>query len=369
MKIAHINSGHRGPATYCLNMYKYFERYDDITSLIVSETRWKKQRVPGIFEPKSMTLGGVLPVALRKSEVYSKLIDFNPDIIHHHHPSGTLDFHIIKLQSRLHSPLVVTVHVSVGSKKYFVDRVMHIFFKLVKRNFKNATVLVAISQYVKQQLIYMNIVPKDRIVLLYAGVDPKIYKPCAKESDQILTVLFVGQVRLEKGVDKLIQSVIEVSRHRKIRLNIIGSGNAEAWLRRKTKGIKFINWIGFIPNQENVAEYYAAADIVVLPTRWDEAFSYIPIEAFSAGTPIIASRAGGTPEIVEHGKTGYLFDVGHFDQLTKILVDVEHDNLIEMGLRAREYTLKNHTLDLFGEKYKCLYENVLTNPDVIKQID
>lgn len=369
MNIAHVNPGQRGLASYCLNLYRYFEKDPDVANLIVSEAKWKKERIEGLYEPRSLYLAQILPVALNKKEVYATLESFKPDILHHHYPCGSLDYHVSRLQTTLNVPLIVTLHLSVGSKKYFVDRVMHGYFNSVKKNYRNATAVVTISKYVRQQVIEMNLVPESKIVLLYAGVDPEIYKPQPTQSDDRLEVLFVGQIRSEKGVDGLIRAVTEVGSYRSIRLSIIGSGNAEARLRRKTKGNPYINWIGFVPNQKDVAKHYANADIVALPTRWDEAFSYIPIEAFSSGTPIVASNVGGTSEIVEHDGTGFLFDVGRFEQLAEILKNVDKKRLKEMGLKARELVLKKFTLSQFGEKYASLYKNVIENPENIAQID
>ena len=367
MKVAHLNPGKRGIASYALNIYKYAIKHD-IETLIVSEAPWKKERI-NLFEPDSLVIADIFPWTKHIPQVVSKLKEFSPDILHHHHPCGRLDFYVKYIQEKLNVPLICTFHLSIGSRDYFIDKVMNTYFKLARRNFLKAKAYVAISKKVKEQLIEIGGVPANRIVLLYAGVNPDIYKPQQYKPHKTLNITFVGEIMHEKGIDLLISAVKEVSKSRELTLTIIGKGPLKPLLEKQTKNIPYIKWIGFLSKQAEVAEYMAKSDVVVLPTRWQEAFSYIPLESMSSGTPVIATNAGGTPEVIKHGETGFLFERGNIDELIEILKNVDIENLWEMGLKGREYILKKHTLDLFGQKYKSLYENVLNDPGNIKQID
>ncbi len=367
MKIAHIHSGVRGIASYALNIYRYFEQINQET-LVVSEAKWTKQAIP-VYEPDSWLIGGIIPWAKHPDQVLERLKEFQPDIIHHHHPSGRLDFSIEKFRRELDVPLICTFHMSVGSKKYMVDKCMNSFFRITKRNFRNATCYVAISKFVKKQLEEIGGVPKDRIVLLYAGVNPDIFKPVEYTPHDTLEITFVGQITLEKGIDMLIDVVQRLSQERKVRLNIIGNGTLKPILMKKTEGDPCINWVGFLKSPQEVSRFYANSDVTVLPVRWDEAFSYIPLETMASGTPLIASRCGGNPETVTDGETGFLFTPGNADELYEILKKVDIKQLWDMGQNGRELILKRHTLKLFGDKYKALYENVLADPSHLHQID
>lgn len=367
MKVAHLNPGKRGIATYALNIYKYAIN-NNIDTLVVSEAKWKKEKI-NIFEPKSRVILDILPWTYHISEVINKLKEYSPDILHHHHPCGRLDFYVEKIRKNLNIPLICTFHLSIGSREYFVDKVMNTYFRLSRKNFIKASAYVAISKKVKQQLIEIGGVPPEKIVLLYAGVNPDIFKPVKYNPHKTLNVAFVGEIMHEKGIDLLINAVKETSKVREITLTIIGRGPLKPLLEKQTKDIPYIKWVGFLSTQKEVAKYMADADIIALPTRWQEAFSYIPLEAMASGTPVVATNAGGTPEVVKHNETGYLFERNNIKQLIEILKNVDIENLWEMGLKGREYILKKHTLDLFGQKYKSLYNNVINDPDNIKQID
>jgi glycosyltransferase involved in cell wall biosynthesis len=173
----------------------------------------------------------------------------------------------------------------------------------------------------------------------------------------------------EKGIDLLIDVVSDLAKEKKVRLNIIGEGNLKPILQAKTKNNPAINWVGYLNSQEKVAEFYAKSDVVVLPNRWDEAFSYIPLESMSSGTAIVASKVGGNTESIIDNKTGMLFDVNNGEQLYNILKSTEMKSFWEMGNHGREHVLNNFTLDLFGNKYHSLYDNLMSNPNKIEQID
>ncbi len=189
------------------------------------------------------------------------------------------------------------------------------------------------------------------------------------EKHDTLNITFVGQITPEKGIDQLINVVTRLSKYRKVKLHIVGNGTLKPLLMKKTQNNRVINWVGFLNSPEKVGEFYAKSDVTVLPTRWDEAFSYIPIESLSSGTAVIASRCGGNMEAIQEKETGYLFTPGKGDELFEILKNVEIPRLWEMGAKGREYILKKHTLKTFGDKYKMLYSDLLKNPSYPRQID
>jgi glycosyltransferase involved in cell wall biosynthesis len=366
MKVAHFNPGIRGLASYAINLYDHFTPLGD-SHLVVSEAHWTKKDIKA-FEAKPMLLGGVLPWIGDMRAVEARLDEFKPDIIHHHHPSGRLDFHVDRFKARYKAPVVTTVHMSVGSKKYFIDKVMHSLFQVQRNSFKTTDCYIAISKFVRDQMIELNI-PREKVVLLYAGVDENVFKPHPRPERDWLDVTFCGQITPEKGVDLLIRAVHELSSKRKVRLNLVGNGtHFERW-KKWTKDWPEINWIGFVNGMAKVAQTYAESDVVVLPTRWDEAFSYIPIEALSSGTAVIASATGGNLEAIKNGETGYHFPQGDWKALYDILEGADANKLHEMGAKGREYCLQHHTRSLFGKKYAKVYANLLSNPSHLEQVE
>jgi glycosyltransferase involved in cell wall biosynthesis len=366
MHVAHLNPGIRGLASYAINLVDHFRPLGD-DHLVISEAHWTKKDI-GVFEAKPGLIAGILPWVGDIRAVYDRLDGFKPDIIHHHHPSGRLDFHVDRLKKRFGVPVVTTVHMSVGSNRYMVDRVMHSLFLLDKRFFSTTDCYVAISRFVMDQMIEIGL-PREKIVLLYAGVDPDVYKPLPRPGRDWLELTFCGQITPEKGVDLLINAVHELSAKRKVRLNLIGNGtHFERW-KKWTNDWPEIRWHGFVKDAATVAKTYAESDAVILPTRWDEAFSYIPIEALSSGTAVIASATGGNLEAIQAGQTGFHFPQGDWKALYAILESVDTAQLHQMGIAGRKYSLAHHTRELFGRKYERVYANLLRDPTHLEQVE
>src|SRR5207245_10235449 len=92
----------------------------------------------------------------------------------------------------------------------------------------------------------------------------------------------------------------------------------------------------FVGKQPRIVDYLCAADILLLPSE-QESFGLAALEAMAVQVPVIASRVGGVPEVVDDGETGFLSAVGDVDKMAidavKLLTD--HDLRREMGRRAR----------------------------------
>lgn len=356
MRIVLLHSGIRGPATYCLNLYKYL-REKGHQVLLISEAKWEKEKV-AMYQASSIKLMGLVPVVYKPWGIIKAIEGFKPDLIHYHWPCGTMDL-LFKHIRRFQVPIIITIHVSVASKKFIFDKLYYAHFSVFKKNLKKVEAVIDISEFIKKQVKSRIKLPESKHVLLYAGVNHKVFKPVKRKPSNEFNILFIGQIMPEKGVDILIDVVKRINKERKIKLNIVGRGHLAKMLQEKTKDDSYINWVGFLPRQKDIASQYAQADITALPTRWDEPFSLVPVESMACGTPVLASDCGGNPEIVKPNKTGYLIEPYNKEQLYKVLLNVNRDKLSAMRKNCRESVLKKYTLDLFGKNHEVLYKKLI----------
>jgi len=140
------------------------------------------------------------------------------------------------------------------------------------------------------------------------GIDPNDF-----------VILYVGRILEKKGLDLLVESITEVLFKSiiPIKLVIVGSSSMdedgsvdfEQKLRARANAIApgKIIFTGFVPNDQ-LADYYSISDCGVLPTRLLEGNSLFLMECLCAGSPVIATRKGGVPEVVREGLDGYLID-------------------------------------------------------------
>ena len=169
-------------------------------------------------------------------------------------------------------------------------------------------------------------------------------------SDDVVIVTFVGQILTVKGIDMFLRMTRAI-RHDNVRFLIVGAcrdsnkfkgAYTESQLNEMIGGDGRIIYAGYRSDVQNI---YASSDIIVVPSQWGEPFGLINIEAGAAGKPVVATRVGGIPEIIEHGVNGFLIasdDLKGLCEYVSTLIDNEQLRF-DMGKRGREIVEKKFT--------------------------
>lgn len=230
--------------------------------------------------------------------------------------------------------------------------------------------VIACSDLVKRELISYYKVPEKDIIVIYNGVDTtefnpgnralfreKIRQQCGIRAEDIL-ILFVGNEFLRKGLHKAIEALAMVE-DEQVKLLVCGSDLVEPFKRLAAK-FQVEPRIFFAGAQKNVQEYYAAADIFLLPT-FHEGFGLVITEAMASGLPVIVSKnAGAAEDIIEDGKDGVLIsDPQNAKELaTKIRALVQSPSMREkIGAQARQ-KVAAYTWDRCAERVLEIYEAI-----------
>lgn len=363
MRIVLLTAGVRGIGSYCINLYHVL-RAQGHEVLLISERPWEKEPLQSFHQAKSFMLFGLAPIVYKPRDVTRAIEAFEPDLIHHHWPCGTMDI-LFGMVARLGVPYVVTIHVSIASTQHVLDKFWYHLFSRYIKWIPKARAVNCISEFVRRQLAERVALPHEQVRRIYAGINENTFHPTAgrrdESPDRPIQLLFVGQIMPEKGIDLLVQAFLDVSRARRdLRLSIVGQGPLVNKLRKLSEGNDAIRWVGFLKGQKAIAEYYASADATVLPTRWDEAFSLVPIESFGCGTPVIATARGGTPEQVTEGVTGYLLTDGSEAEIAERLRTLDLAELQAMRPACRRLVMERHTFEIMGARHEELYREVLT---------
>jgi glycosyltransferase involved in cell wall biosynthesis len=126
------------------------------------------------------------------------------------------------------------------------------------------------------------------------------------------------------------------------------------------KGKHEITYLGRVP-QAQLIKCYQEASILVLPSL-SEAFAIVLLEAFSCGTPVVATFAGGIPEVVKDGKNGILVPVNNHLELAKAIQRLldNKDERISMGQVGRRYVVENFSLEHSTKRLSDIYEKMLS---------
>ncbi len=162
-------------------------------------------------------------------------------------------------------------------------------------------------------------------------------------------VVFVGRLIAEKGLDDLLEAIAELEGSALI---VLGTGQDAAGLEERAAElglrdrVHFMGWV----DQERVPVYLHAADVLVGPSKtsesgWKEGMGLVFLEAMAAGTPVVATRSGGIPDIVQHEQTGLLVEEQAPAQIAQAVRRLQEDadlrtHVIESGRRlvAESYT-------------------------------
>lgn len=170
--------------------------------------------------------------------------------------------------------------------------------------------------------------------------------------------LFVGRLSEQKGVRLLLETWEHIGG--RLPLHIVGDGpirDEVLYAARRCPGIQYLGQLG----TEDVFREMRHAAVLVIPSRSYETFGLVGVEAFAAGTPVIASRLGALEEIVDHGRTGFTFDVDDPRRLVETLTTLldRTDLLPAMRHHARNEYERLYTPDRNYEALMTIYGQAL----------
>jgi glycosyltransferase involved in cell wall biosynthesis len=170
-------------------------------------------------------------------------------------------------------------------------------------------------------------------------------------------LLYFGRLETNKGIEGLCLAVAQAAqRWPNLRLDVGGSGIMESRLVQTYGDHPNICFHGYVSGAQKEV-LLANADLLVLPSVVSEVFGIVIVEAYAYGKPVIASRAGGIPELVQEGQTGFLVEPGNVAALQRAVEHAcENGKLVaEMSkacfAAARRYSFENQT-----EQYLRAYE-------------
>jgi len=307
-----------------------------------------------------------LALATRMAEV-SELYDL--DLLHVHYAiphsvSAMLARQMLAAKPRgRRLPFVTTLH-GTDITLVGLDRS---YLPITRFSIEQSDGVTAISQYLRERTLReFDILNKIQVIYNFVNCD--IYcrdeqaaerrAEFAKENEKVL--IHLSNFRPVKRLLDVIEIFDRV--HKKIpsRLLLIGDGpdrSQAEWLAVQ-KGIH--DDVIFLGKQDRVNEKLPMADIMLLPSQL-ESFGLAALEAMACEVVPIATRVGGVPEVVEHGKSGFLADVGDVETMARYAIDLLSDDgkLRDMGKTARASAQGRFCASRIIPEYEGFYRRVL----------
>ncbi len=182
--------------------------------------------------------------------------------------------------------------------------------------------------------------------------------PC-KDSDRQMTLMHISNFRPLKRLGDVVRIFEKVSRRLDARLMLVGDGPEYGRTRELVEELGLADRVRFIGIVDEVAPLLAAADLLLLPSE-TESFGLAALEAMASGVPVVASRVGGLPEVVEHGVTGYLAPVGDVEAMADFSLRILSDCALRkrLGEAARERAVRLFDWHAIVPRYEEVYLRV-----------
>lgn len=286
------------------------------------------------------------------------------------HDNQTMAYGILKIQ-QLGLPVVETIHhsvfldreLAVKSAKSIKDRVglrwWYSFLNMQKKVAKQLPYIITVSHNSAEHIAQTFDIPRERLRVVYNGIDTSIFHPPQKNrrvENRLLTVTS-GNIAV-KGLNYLLEAVAVLRQQHPVELVVIGKGadNPNVQKLVSNLGIKdYVKFTGEVSTEE-LAKQYRSAAVVVVPSTY-EGFGLPAAEAMACGAPVVATTAGALPEVV--ADAGLLVPPGDVKALVDSISSLLHNeekrrSLGEAGHKrvAQNFnwrTAAKRTLDVYSE--------------------
>jgi len=224
--------------------------------------------------------------------------------------------------------------------------------------------IVCVSDFVAASLRHEGV--RNSLATCAHFVNTNRFRPDARARERVrnelgtgemFTILFVGRLIEEKGAAVLLRAAAQLAPQ--IAIWIVGDGSEADRLKRLAEELSLEPRVRFLGDRGRVEPFMQAADCLASPVVWDEAAGLVNLEGLACGLPVVASRSGGIPEIVDHDRTGLLVERGDVEALANAIHRLFEDPSLRLRMshEARRVALERYApekrlpdfLDLYRE--------------------
>ena len=225
---------------------------------------------------------------------------------------------------------------------------------------KLSDAILPITEHEKGLLVRIGASPQKTFVVPNP-VDTNLFRPVKKKSN---IILFVGVLEEHKGAHIAFEMFKELLTDRLISENtqmvFVGKGSLRKQLVNEAKKQHMQKHFKFMQNlsSRKLIELYSSSKLLVLPSRY-EAFGMVLAEAMACGTPVVATRVGGIPEVV--GNCGRLVEYGEWERMKKHIIDVinmPEDKYRRLSERCRKRVVSKFDSRVVAKKLFEVYSHV-----------
>jgi N-acetyl-alpha-D-glucosaminyl L-malate synthase BshA len=294
------------------------------------------------------------------------------DLIHAHYaiPHATSAYIAKQILNDEHLRIITTLH---GTDITLIG-LEPSFLSVMKFSIEKSDGVTAVSRFLKEKTITnyginkeIEVIPNFVDTALFKRMaDTKLRKTIAPNGERIL--IHISNFRLVKRVTDVIRIFNLVLKKIPSKLVLVGDGPDRSSCENLCRELELGDSVKFLGKQAELVELLSAADLFLMPSQ-SESFGLSALEAMACEVPVISSSVGGLPELVVHGETGYIAEIGDVERMAKYAIELLSNNTRrEMFAKAgRKRAVENFDIDEIVGVYERHYERVLnTTPSRIQ---
>jgi len=241
------------------------------------------------------------------------------------------------------------------------------FMPVTKFSIEHSDAVTAVSKFLHDEIcaiftceVPVEVIPNFIDPRDFSRLNPKPVRTKFSPNGETLLV-HVSNFRPVKRVQDVVGVFLALHKIMPVRLLLVGAGPelavAEELVRRGGAEDDLI----LLGNSDSVLEIVAACDLFILPSN-SESFGLAALEAMACGVPVIGTSAGGLPEVVEEGKTGFLRPVGDVAGMAEAAASLLRDKSLhaQFSKQARESALSRFSIEPLLDQYEQVYRKVVS---------
>ncbi len=244
------------------------------------------------------------------------------------------------------------------------------FHAITKFSIERSDRITAVSHYLQEETFNAFHCVGCRVSVIYNFIDPEVYdrsryqgtlrRPFATDRN---VLMHVSNFRAVKRVRDVVRIFAQVAAVTPSILVMVGDGPERPAAEEEARALGVVSSVYFLGKIDAVAPLLADADVFLLPSQ-SESFGLSALEALACGVPVVASDAGGLPEVVTNGVTGLLYPVGAVDLMAEGALSILCDPVRKatMSAAAALDARARFSLDTIVSQYESLYRSALKSP-------
>ncbi len=240
------------------------------------------------------------------------------------------------------------------------------FLSVMKFSIEQSDAVTAVSRFLKEKTATNYGIDK-KIEVIPNFVDVKTFrrmpnsafrKRIAPNGEKV--IVHTSNFRTVKRVPDVIRVFKNILEKMSAKLVLVGDGPDRSNSELLCRELGIFQDVKFLGKQEDLVEILSAADLFLIPSQ-SESFGLSALEAMACEVPVISSSVGGLPELIVHGETGFIAEIGDVERMAKYAIDLltnetKHAIFAKAG---RERAVNNFNTDYIVDQYEKVYEQLL----------